>query len=291
MLRLIGGAVAAVGLMLGTAATSSAQDTPTLYFSAIPDDDETRLMARFANVATYLEQQLGVPVRYVPVKDYAASVVAFRNDQIQLAWFGGLSGVQARLAVPGSQALAQGDEDMSFISYFIAHESAGLELSDDFPAAAEGLSFTFGAQTSTSGRLFPDFYIRESTGKAPDEFFSQVGFSGDHGQTLRLVSTGAYQVGALNYTVYDTAEAEGAPEVETTRVIWRTPSYPDYNWTIRGDADERFGDGFMERVKAALIGMDDPDLLASFPRRAFVEASNDDYEAILETGRLLGLLD
>lgn len=291
MLRLIGGAVAAAGLVLATAATTSAQNTPTLYFSAIPDDDETRLMARFANVAKYLSDELGVPVQYIPVKDYAASVVAFRNDQIQLAWFGGLSGVQARLAVPGSQALAQGDEDMSFISYFIAHESTGLEKSDEFPAAAEGLSFTFGAQTSTSGRLFPEFYIREETGKAPDEFFSQVGFSGDHGQTLRLVATGAYQVGALNYTVYDTALAEGAPEAETAKVIWQTPPYPDYNWTIRGDADERFGEGFTEKVKAALIGMDDPELLASFPRKAFVEATNDDYEPILTTGRALGILD
>ncbi|MFA5539694.1 MAG: putative selenate ABC transporter substrate-binding protein [Gemmobacter sp.] len=289
MHRLFGGAVAAVGLVLGIAAAGA--QTPTLYFSAIPDDDETRLMERFGNVAAYLQEELGVPVQYVPVKDYAASVVAFRNDQIQLAWFGGLSGVQARLAVPGSQALAQGDEDMNFISYFIAHDSTGLERSDDFPAGAEGMSFTFGAQTSTSGRLFPEFYIRENTGQAPDEFFSQVGFSGDHGQTLRLVSTGAFQIGALNYTVYDTAEAEGAPEVETTRVIWQTPPYPDYNWTIRGDADARWGEGFTERVKAALIGMDDPDLLASFPRAAFVEATNDDYGPILDTGRALGILD
>jgi phosphonate transport system substrate-binding protein len=290
MLRLIGGAVAVVGLMFGTA-TASAQSTPTLYFSAIPDDDETRLMERFGNVAAYLSEHLGVPVEYVPVKSYAASVTAFRNDQIQLAWFGGLSGVQARLAVPGSQALAQGDEDMKFISYFIAHESTGLERSEDFPAEAKGLSFTFGAQTSTSGRLFPEFYIREETGEAPDDFFSRVGFSGDHGQTLRLVATGAFQVGALNYTVYDTAVAEGAPEAETTRIIWQTPPYPDYNWTIRGDADERFGEGFSERVKAALIGMDDPELLASFPRAAFVEASNEDYAPIEETGRALGILD
>lgn len=291
MHRLIGGAVVAVGLALGFTVAAGAQDTPTLYFSAIPDDDESRLMERFANVASYLEEELGVLVRYIPVKDYAASVTAFRNDQIQLGWFGGLSGVQARLAVPGSQALAQGDEDMSFISYFIAHESTGLEKSDDFPMDARGMSFTFGAQTSTSGRLFPEFYIREETGEAPDEFFSQVGFSGDHGQTLRLVATGAYQIGALNYTVFDTAVAEGSPEAGTARVVWQTPPYPDYNWTIRGDADERFGEGFTERVKAALIGMDDPELLASFPRNAFVEATNDDYGPILETGRALGILD
>lgn len=290
-LGLILGAGAVFGLWAGAAVPAAAQDGPTLYFSAIPDDDETRLVQRFAAVADYLEAELGVPVEYVPVKDYAASVVAFRNDQIQLGWFGGLSGVQARLAVPGSRALAQGDEDKSFVSYFIAHESTGLTEGPDFPLAAQGMSFTFGAQTSTSGRLFPDFYIRKETGKAPEDFFSRVGFSGDHNQTLRLVSTGAYQMGALNYTVYDTAVAENAPEIATTRVVWKTPPFPDYNWTIRGDVDARFGEGFADRVKAALVGMTDPALLASFPRNAFVPASNDDYEPILETGRALGLLD
>lgn len=88
MHRLIGGAVAAVGFVLGSVAATSAQNAPTLYFSAIPDDDETRLMERFGNVAAYLSQELGVPVEYVPVKNYAASVTAFRNDQIQLGWFG-----------------------------------------------------------------------------------------------------------------------------------------------------------------------------------------------------------
>lgn len=54
MLRLIGGAVAAVGFVLSAVVTAVAQDKPTLYFSAIPDDDETRLMQRFAKVAEYL---------------------------------------------------------------------------------------------------------------------------------------------------------------------------------------------------------------------------------------------
>ena len=291
VLGLLIGSITSIGVISYTASPVLAEDKPTLYFSAIPDDDETRLMERFAAVAAYLEAELGVPVQYVPVKDYSASVTAFRNDQIQLGWFGGLSGVQARLIVPDSRALAQGDEDMNFISYFIAHESTGLEKSDSFPLAAEGLSFTFGAQTSTSGRLFPDFYIREETGKAPEDFFSQVGFSGDHGQTLKLVASGAWQVGALNYTVYEKAVQENAPEVATTRVIWQTPPYPDYNWTIRGDVDARFGEGFADKVQAALVGMDDPALLDSFPRKAFVPASNEDYGAILETGRALGILD
>lgn len=277
---------ACAGLLL--AATAHAQ---TLYFSAIPDEDETALVARFSKVAAYLEGQLGVEVEFVPVKSYPAAVTAFRNDQVQLAWFGGLTSVQARLASPGARSIAQGAEDPVFVSYFIANTATGLGEGADFPMAAKGMSFTFGAKTSTSGRLMPEFYIRKETGAAPEAFFSQVGFSGDHSQTLRLVASGAYQVGALNYAVYDKAVAEGAPEVETAKVIWKTPPYPDYNWVIRGDVDDRFGAGFADRVQAALVGMSDPDLLASFPREAFIPAANADFDPIEQTARELGLLE
>lgn len=278
----------ALALSLTTALGASAQ---TLYFSAIPDEDETRLVERFSKVADYLEGELGVDVQFVPVKSYAASVTAFRNDQIQLAWFGGLTGVQARLAVPEARAIAQGKEDPIFVSYFIANTETGLEPSESFPEEAKGMSFTFGAKTSTSGRLMPEYWIRQETGEAPEAFFDRVGFSGDHSQTLRLVASGAWQVGALNFAVYDKAVEEGVPEVETAKVIWQTPPYPDYNWTIRGDVDARFGEGFADKVQAALIGMDDPELLAAFPREAFIPAANEDFQPIEDTAKELGLIE
>ena len=89
-------------------------------FTAIPDQDEAKLQQRFDKVANYLSEQLDVTVKYIPVKSYAAAVTAFRNDQVQLAWFGGLSGVKARELVKGSKALAQGIEDKQFVTYFIA---------------------------------------------------------------------------------------------------------------------------------------------------------------------------
>ena len=278
-----------LAVIAATAGAVQAQET--LYFSAIPDEDETRLIERFSAVADYLSEELGVPVEFVPVKSYPAVVTAFRNDQVQLAWFGGLSGVQARLLVPGARAIAQGREDTSFVSYFIANTETGLTESADFPQAAKGMTFTFGAKTSTSGRLMPEHSIRKETGQAPEDFFSRVGFSGDHSQTLRLVASGAWQVGALNFAVYDQAVADGAPEVETAKVIWKTPPYPDYNWTIRGDVDARWGEGFADKVQAALVGMDDPALLAAFPREAFIPASNADYAPIEEIARQLDLLE
>ena len=122
--------------LLSLLAAGAAQAQQALVFTAIPDEDETRLVERFSQYAKYFESKLGVSVKYLPVKSYPAAVTAFTNNQVQFAWFGGLTGVQARLPVPGSQALAQGAEDVEFKSYIIAHASTGLKLAKEFPKAS-----------------------------------------------------------------------------------------------------------------------------------------------------------
>lgn len=279
-------------IAISSFATTSARAASTLSFSAIPDEDATKLRERFDKVARYLSDRLAIPVRYVPVKSYGAAVTAFRNGQIQLAWFGGLSGVQARQAVEGSLALAQGEEDLAFVTYFIANASTGLAAdAETLPDTVAGRTFTFGAKTSTSGRLMPEFHLRQRFGRAPEEVFARVAFSGDHTKTVELVESGAFDIGAVNYTVFDDMVSKGKVDTAKVRVVWRTPPYPDYNWTVRGDVDQTFGAGFAERIREALISMSDPDLLASFPRRRFVRASNADYDPIAAVARQIGILD
>ncbi len=262
----------------------------TFTFTAIPDQDETQLNTRFGKVAEYLSQQLNVDVRYVPVKSYSAAITAFRNNQVQLAWFGGLSGVKARHLVPNSVAIAQGYEDQFFKSYFIAHHSTGFKLADQLPLNIADNSFTFGSKGSTSGRLMPEYFLRQRFNQPPNKIFNRVGFSGDHSRTIALVQSGAWQVGVVNYAVWEQELASGKIDLNKVNVIWTTPTYPDYQWTIRGDVEQRFGKRFIERVTDALLTMDDPDLLKSFPRQKFVPATNADYDSVKQVAKAIKLL-
>ena len=137
----------------------------------------------------------------------------------------------------------------------------------------------------------PEYYIRQHYQQSPDQVFRRVGFSGDHSRTIALVQSGAYEVGAVNFKVWENEMKAGNIDPDQVSVIWETPPYPDYQWTVRGDVDETWGEGFKNRVKQALLELDDPDLLASFPRKSFVPAKNSDYEPIEEVGKSIGLLD
>ena len=272
-------------LLLSSGATLAESDVPgipTLRFSAIPDQDETRLREKFGPIAAYLSTALEVPVEYVHATKYSDSVDLFKNGDIQLAWFGGLTGVQARHAVKGARVIVQGAEDPEFYSYFIAHRDAGIEPGSEFPAAIAGKRLAFGSMGSTSGRLMPEYFIREHSGKSPREYLGAISFSGSHDRTVELVESGQFDVGVLNYQVYDRRVAEGKTNPEIVQVIWKTPVYPDYNFTAHPDLESIYGAGFTDRLQRALVAMKDVELLSAFPRSALIPAHDSDFDAIHE---------
>ena len=280
-----------LGVVTHLAGCADAPDQPVLRFSAIPDQDSADLDPKFQAWAEHLSEQLSVEVEYVPVSDYKAAVEMFKNGDIQLAWFGGLTGVQARRAVPGANAIAQGIEDPAFISYFIADASLGIDRSDDFPQAIRGQRYAFGSESSTSGRLMPEYYIRQYTGQSPTDFLgSPPLFSGSHDKTVELVESGRVGVGMVNSKVYDRRVAEGETDPARAVIIWQTPPYPDYNFTAHPKLEAMFGSGFTDKLQRVLIETDDPDLLAAFPRSGLITAENGDYQMILDTAKELGFV-
>jgi phosphonate transport system substrate-binding protein len=264
----------------------------TLKFSAIPDQDKKNL-EKFNTIAKHLSTELGIPVEYVASPDYASSVSAFRNGDIHLAWFGGLTGVQAREFVPGAKAIAQGDTDPAFIAYVIAHKDAGLQPSESFPKQIGELNFTFGEPQSTSGRLMPQYFFEKEAGVPADQFFKKgMNFSKGHDATCELVQAGTFQAGVVNYSVYDKRVKEGKTDPAVVQVIWKTPPFADYNWTAHPDLEKTYGAGFTDKLQKAIIDITTkaPALLEVFPRKAMIAAKNEDYDGIKGVAEKQGFL-
>lgn len=278
-------------LTLTFSACGQSADQPVLRFSAIPDQDNTELKEKFDVWARYLSDQLDVTVAYVPARNYDAAVEMFRNGDIQLGWFGGLTGVQARRAAPGARAIAMGEQDARFRSYFIAHQDTGLTRSQVFPAAIAELSFTFGSKNSTSGRLMPAYFIEQETGGSADVFFqTPPNFQTSHDQTLEAVRSGAAQVGVLNASVYDKRLAQEPTLAQQASIIWVTPPYVDYNFTAHPDLDKTFGAGFTDRLQTVLLAVTNEHLLSAFPRKRLIAAKNEDFAQIRDVAIKLNLL-
>ncbi len=268
----------------------------TLTIGAIPDQDPDLLARNYDLLTDFLSDRLGVSVEYSPVAEYDSAVTQFKTGDLDLVWFGGLTGVQARLQVPGAEAVAQRDIDAKFHSVFIARVDSGIEpfSSVDGLTSLADHSFTFGSESSTSGRLMPQSFMDQS-GLSLDELSGDPGFSGSHDKTIQLVVAGTYDAGALNEQVWDTRLAAGEVDLTQVREVFRTPPYFDYHWVAQPALDARFGDGFQARLIAAFESLDssDPDqatILEFFSAGAFIGTDNSNYDQIESVARDSGLI-
>jgi len=296
-------AVKAAGLTAGLAfaaavvgcSSAPPSNQQVLKIGAIPDQNPERLNRLYGALSDELGASLNVEVQYVPVSNYAAAVSAFRSGSLDLVWFGGLTGVQARLQTPGATVLAQRDIDAEFTSVFIANGASGLRpiTSADQLVQLKGRRLAFGSESSTSGRLMPQYFLGENGVTMAELAGGGPGFSGSHDATIAVVQSGAYEVGALNSQVWQSNVDEGRVDPAKVAVIWRTPPYVDYHWVARPDLDSRFGDGFTGRVQNALLSLTPTTergalVLELFGAKRFIPAQNEDYSKIEAVGRQLG---
>ncbi|MBT1121291.1 putative selenate ABC transporter substrate-binding protein [Stutzerimonas nitrititolerans] len=282
MLKRTLAAVAGLAVSL-TIVTSHAAET--LRVSAIPDEAPTELIRKFKPLGEYLEQQLGMPVKFTPVSDYAAVVESLASDRLDLAWLGGFTFVQTRLKTGDAIPLVQREQDEQFTSKFITADPDVQSLQD-----LKGKTFAFGSVSSTSGSLMPRYFMIKD-GIQPEQFFKRIAYSGAHDATAAWVEAGKADAGVLNASVWDKLVAAGKVDADKVRVISTTPPYYDYNWTVRGNLDP----ALVEKIKAAFLALDpaNPEHKAILDLQAasrFIETKPQNYEGIEEAARAAGLL-
>ena len=274
-----------VALAVGCMATA-AQAQAVFRFTAIPDEAPTELARKAAPLVKYLESKLGMKVEFTPVTDYAASVEALANKQIDMAWYGGFTFVQANIRSGGKAVpLVQREEDEKFKSVFITSDDSIKSLAD-----LKGKNVSFGSQSSTSGHLMPRSFLLQANIN-PDKDFKRVAYSGAHDATIAAVASGKVEAGALNISVWDKFEADKKVDTARVKVFFTTPPYYDYNWTVHADmpaaTQAKLRNAFLELNPATPEGKQILDLQRA---TRFVPTQASNYKGIEEAARSAGLI-
>lgn len=254
--------------------------------TAIPDEAPTELARKAAPLVKYLEKTLGMKVEFTPVTDYAASVEALANKQVDLAWYGGFTFVQANVRSGGKAIpLVQREEDEKFRSVFITSDPGIKTLAD-----LKGKNVSFGSQSSTSGHLMPRSFLLQAN-IDPDKDFKRVAYSGAHDATIAAVVAGKVDAGALNISVWEKFVAEGKVDTSKVRVFYTTPGFFDYNWTVHADMPatqrEKLSKAFLSLDKNTPEGKEILDLQRA---TRFIPTKAENYKGIEQAARSAGLL-
>lgn len=266
---------------------TEAHGTPkVLRVSAIPDEAPTELLRKFAPLGKYLERATGIPVQFVPVTDYPATVEGLAGGKLDLVWLGGFTHVQARLRTQNALPLVQRAEDAHFHSKFIAGANTGIATLLDL----KGRTFSFGSPSSTSGHLMPRHYLLEA-GIQPERDFVAMSFSGAHDATAKAVESGKVDAGVLNESVWKKLLEEKKIDPARVKEFFTTPEYHDYNWTVRGDLPPEL----IAKLTQAFLALDPANaehrVILELQRASrFVSTRPENYQPIEQAARAADLI-
>lgn len=280
------GALACACAALFSLSSHAVAADAVLRVSAIPDEAPTELQRKFAPLGKYLETQTGMKVVFTPVSDYAAVVESLATKKIDLAWLGGFTFVQAKIRTNGTAIpIVQRIEDARFTSKFITTDPSIKSVAD-----LKGKSFAFGAPSSTSGSLMPRFYLLQA-GIDPEKDFKSVAYSGAHDATAAFVAAGKAEAGVLNASVWERLVEQKKVDPAKVRVFSTTPTYFDYNWTVRGDLDpaliKKLTDAFL---KLDAANPEDKVILDLQRASTFIPTKAENYNGIEKAAHAAGLL-
>ena len=285
-LRGLAVAALASGSLASIAPLAHADTPPVLRVSAIPDEAPTELQRKFKPLGEYLSQATGMKVVFTPVSDYAAVVESLATNKLEMAWLGGFTYVQAKIRTHGTAIpIVQRAEDAVFTSQFVTADPAIKSLAD-----LKGKTFAFGAPSSTSGSLMPRFFLQQA-GLNPEKDFKTVAYSGAHDATVAFVAAGKADAGVLNTSVWDKLVESKKVDTSKVHVFATTPTYFDYNWTVRGNLDP----AIVKKLKDAFLALDpskpEHKAIMDLQRASkFIPTESKNYDGIEAAAKSAGLL-
>ena len=190
----------------------------------LPNQAPENLRAQHGPLLAYLEETTGMRFELVIPTDYADLLRQFEAKKVDLAWFGGLTFVQAELSVDALPMVMR-DIDIRFTSCYLVKPPTTRSSIDQF----KGVTFSFGPELSTSGHLMPRYFLSQQ-GLVPEKHFSSVRHSEGHDQTAAWVAEGKVELGVANCVIVQSLLASGQLNADEVEIVETTPPYSDYVW-------------------------------------------------------------
>lgn len=246
-----------------------------LKIGILPDESRVKLDERYEPLRQYLSESLGIPCQLVFADTYDAMVESFGVGAVHLAYFGGVTYVQARTAYD-AVPLVMRDVDTRFTTCFVAKADNACSTL----ASYEGSVIAFGSRLSTSGHLMPRHFLGDLD-IAPEIFFGEVRYSGAHDTTIEWVRDGTATIGAVNTKILEGMMADGRIREGEFQIVWETPPYCDYVWAVQSSLGKECRKKLLDAFLALSPVIDSHEsILGNLDAGGFYPANAEDFATL-----------
>ncbi|WP_235040655.1 phosphonate ABC transporter substrate-binding protein [Vreelandella profundi] len=211
----------------GLVASAQLAAADTLKFGIISTESSQNQQPLWQPFLDDMSASLGMEVEPFFATDYAAVIQAMRFDQIDLAWYGNKSAMEA-VDRAGGEVFAQTIPESGqpgYWSLMIVHQDSDLHSIDDVLANASGLVFGNGDPNSTSGYLVPGYYVFAENGIDASTAFKRT-LNSSHETNALSVANRQVDVATFNSEGMERLEITAPEKAEQLRVVWKSPLIP-----------------------------------------------------------------
>jgi len=276
-------AVVLAGCGGGGGGGAASGDEP-LQVGLIPNENPEEVEAQYQPLEDYLKKELGREVELSVPTTYNAVVEAMVSGELDLAYFGGLTYVQARQRADVHPLFTEVNPRTGTTKYrsvIIVPADSDIEKVEDL----EGRDFAFGSVSSTSGSLYPSIMLNQA-GIDYRTDLGEVVYTGGHDTTAQAVANGRVAAGGLEDRILYGLQEDGIIEKNKVRVIGESDPIEGYPWVVRdalSDKDE-------QALTDAFLGIEDPKLLDLLRAEDYQKVQASDYDYVEEQARKLDLI-
>ncbi|BAY83296.1 ABC transporter phosphate-binding protein [Calothrix parasitica NIES-267] len=237
-----------------------------------------------------MEKQIGVPVKPFYVTQYAGVIEAMKAGDVQIAWYGGKSYVEAAKR-SNAEVFAQtvnDDGSKGYVSHLITNKNndvakgakaLGENKGDEYVIEnSEKLTFAFNDPNSTSGFLVPSFYVFAKNSVNPKEAFKRLIFSGSHEATALAVANKQVDVATNNSESLSRLEKTNPEARKNIEVIWTSELIPSDPIAYRKDLPEEL----KTKIKDFFHNYKNEQVLKPLEWQGFVPAEDKTWDTIRE---------
>ena len=283
LLVLVAVAVALAGCGGGGGGGSASGDGP-LRVGLIPNENPEEVEAQYQPLEDYLKKEIGREVELSVPTTYNAVVEAMVSGELDLAYFGGLTYVQARQRADVHPLFTEVNPRTGTTKYrsvIIVPAGSDVRKVEDL----EGEDFAFGSVSSTSGSLYPAIMLNQA-GLDYRKDLGEVVYTGGHDTTAQAVANGRVAAGGLEDRILYDLQEEGIIEKDSVRVIEESDPIEGYPWVVRDDLPDRDERALTE----AYLNIEDPKLLDLLRAEAYEKVEASDYDYVEKQARNLDLI-
>lgn len=259
---------------------TASEELEKLVVGVIPSLNQGNMQTAMDKLSKHFESELDIPVEITVYPDYQAVVQAMNYDEVNMAYFGPSTYIDAN-EQSGARAIMTQliDGEPFYYSYIITHKDSPLTSIEDLVAQSKDLTFAFGDPSSTSGSLIPSIELKKQgvfTNQNEHQFDNLL-YTGGHDATALAVENKQVDAGAIDSAIFDTLQANGKIG-DNFKIIWQSEKLFQYPWAV----SKVVSDELVAMIQDAFLNVKDQEILDAFAATGFTVATDADYEAIRE---------